>query len=77
MQIIRIPWQLWEWYYQISNSLTQKKFIKMILLHDLAESIIGDFTPDQITLEKKKKLENEAFAKIMPRFAKFPEKSIS
>ena len=36
-----------------------KKF-KMVLLHDLAESKIGDFTPDQIS-KKKKKIENDAF----------------
>jgi Predicted hydrolases of HD superfamily len=30
-----------------------EKIIKMILLHDLAESEIGDYTPGQIPLEKK------------------------
>ncbi len=41
------------------------KILKMILLHDLAESEIGDYTPGQITPEKKMKLENEAFSKIL------------
>ena len=42
-----------------------EKILKMILLHDLAESIIGDFTPEQIPSEEKTKLENNAFEKII------------
>lgn len=42
-----------------------EKILKMVLLHDLAESEIGDYTPGQITSEKKKILENEAFSKIL------------
>ena len=42
-----------------------EKILKMILLHDLAESKIGDYTPGQIISEKKKKLENDAFSKIL------------
>jgi putative hydrolase of HD superfamily len=42
-----------------------EKIIKMILLHDLAESKIGDYTPDQIDLEKKNDIENTAFLKIL------------
>ena len=34
-----------------------EKILKMILLHDLAESEIGDYTPGQITSEKKKELD--------------------
>jgi len=30
-----------------------EKILKMVLLHDLAESKIGDFTPEQIDMEKK------------------------
>ena len=37
----------------------------MILLHDLAESRIGDYTPDQIDKEKKTELENSAFNEIV------------
>lgn len=42
-----------------------EKIIKMVLLHDLAEAKIGDFTPNQLNIEKKKKLENNAFNEIM------------
>ncbi len=42
-----------------------EKIIKMILLHDLAESKIGDHTPEQLNKEEKKKLENNAFDKII------------
>ena len=41
-----------------------EKILKMILLHDLAESEIGDYTPGQITSEEKRKLEDETFYKI-------------
>lgn len=47
------------------RNLNSEKILKMALLHDLAESIIGDFTPEQIGKEKKKKLENNAFEKIV------------
>ena len=42
-----------------------EKILKMVLLHDLAESKIGDYTPDQISKEKKKELENKAFFEIV------------
>ncbi len=42
-----------------------EKIMKMILLHDLAESKIGDYTPGQIASEKKKELEDNAFYKIL------------
>ena len=42
-----------------------EKILKMVMLHDLAESKTGDFTPDQIPKEKKTVLENEAFLEIM------------
>ena len=42
-----------------------EKIIKMILLHDLAESKIGDYTPGQIDLERKNNIENTAFLKIL------------
>jgi putative hydrolase of HD superfamily len=42
-----------------------EKILKMILLHDLAESKIGDYTPDQINKEKKMELENSAFNEIV------------
>jgi putative hydrolase of HD superfamily len=37
----------------------------MVLLHDLAESKIGDYTPNQISKEKKRELEDNAFFEII------------
>ncbi len=48
-----------------------EKIIKMILLHDLAESEIGDYTPGQIPMEKKNELENNAFLKNFRKFTLF------
>ena len=42
-----------------------EKIIKMILLHDLAESKIGDHIPEQLSKEEKNKLENNAFDEII------------
>ena len=42
-----------------------EKILKIILLHDLAESIIGDITPDQISKKEKTKLENKAIKTIL------------
>ena len=42
-----------------------EKILKMVMLHDLAESKIGDITPDQIPKEKKMELENKAFFEII------------
>jgi putative hydrolase of HD superfamily len=42
-----------------------EKIMKMVLLHDLAESKIGDYTPEQISEEEKKNLENNAFEEIV------------
>ena len=42
-----------------------EKVLKMALLHDLAESEIGDYTPSDIPKEEKTKLEEDAFIKIM------------
>lgn len=44
-----------------------EKILKMILLHDLAESKIGDYTHGKIPYEKKKKLENTAFTEIVEK----------
>ena len=41
------------------------KILKMILLHDLAESTTGDITPEQITKEEKTFLENNTMKKIL------------
>ena len=47
------------------GNYNSEKILKMVLLHDLAESKIGDYTPKQISNEKKKELENNAFFKIV------------
>jgi putative hydrolase of HD superfamily len=41
------------------------KVIRMSLLHDLAEAITGDLTPEQTTKSKKDEIENSAMRNIM------------
>ena len=53
------------------HGLDTTKVVKMSLLHDLAESDIGDFTPEEISREKKDELENNAMKKIIKNL---PEK---
>ena len=45
--------------------LNTEKIIKMSLLHDWAESKIGDFLPNEITNEKKTELEEYAMTEIL------------
>ena len=47
------------------GNYNSEKIIKMILLHDLAESKIGDYTPKQLSKKKKNELENNAFNEII------------
>ena len=47
-----------------------EKIIKMALIHDLAESVIGDLTPNQIPKNKKNKLENAAMTQILKNLPK-------
>ena len=47
------------------ENYNSEKILKMILLHDLAESEIGDYTPGEISIEKKRDLEYNAFTKIL------------
>ncbi len=47
------------------KKLDTGKVIKMSLLHDLAETITGDLTPDDITKSKKDELENSAMKTIL------------
>ena len=42
-----------------------EKILKIILLHDLAESITGDMTPEQISKDEKTVLENNTIKKIL------------
>jgi len=53
------------------NNYDSEKILKMVLLHDLAEEKIGDYTPEKINKEKKKELENYAFYEIIENL---PEK---
>jgi putative hydrolase of HD superfamily len=47
------------------KKLDTSRVIKMSLLHDLAESITGDLTPDNTTKSKKEELENSAMKTIL------------
>ena len=49
------------------QGLDTKKILKMALLHDLAESIVGDYTPEEISKMEKIKLENNAMEKILSK----------
>lgn len=42
-----------------------EKILKIILLHDITESITGDITPGQITKDEKKVLDNSIMEKIL------------
>ena len=53
------------------QELDTSKIVKMSLLHDLAESVVGDFTPGEILKVKKLQLENNAMNKIL---SKLPSK---
>lgn len=44
------------------------RLIEMILIHDLAEALVGDITPDSKQHVYKKELENNAFDEIMSTF---------
>ncbi|CAN5860799.1 hypothetical protein BH23THE1_BH23THE1_36080 [soil metagenome] len=45
------------------------RLIEMVLVHDLAESIIGDITPETMNENRKRKLEDEAFGKITEKMS--------
>ena len=47
------------------KSLNSEKVIKMSILHDWAESKIGDFMPEEIGADKKSELENYAMIEIL------------
>ena len=47
------------------KGLDTEKIIRMALLHDLAESIIGDITPEHITKNEKITKENHAIKQIL------------
>ena len=47
------------------KSLNSDIVLKMAILHDWAESKIGDFMPEQIGYDKKSELENYAMREIL------------
>ncbi len=47
------------------QNFNSEKILKMILLHDLAESKIGDHTPKELPGKEKNRLENNAFQEIV------------
>ena len=47
------------------KSLDSEKVLKMAILHDWAESKIGDFMQDEIGYDKKSELENYAMTEIL------------
>ena len=47
------------------ENLNSEKVLKMILLHDIAESKVGDIVPDKMSFEEKQRLENLAFDEII------------
>lgn len=49
------------------QGLNTNKIVKMSLLHDLAESKIGDFTPEEISKERKLELENNEMNKLLEK----------
>lgn len=54
-------------FFSEKNQYSYKKkvrLIEMVLVHDLAESIIGDITPETMNEIRKRRLEDEAFGKI-------------
>jgi putative hydrolase of HD superfamily len=57
-----------------SQNYNTQKILKMILLHDLAESITGDFTPKQKSKKEKMVLENTAMENILENLPKDMQK---
>jgi putative hydrolase of HD superfamily len=55
-------------YKNISISKTMR-MIKMVLIHDVGESIIGDRTTESIEIEEKKKIENNAIRYIFSKLS--------
>jgi putative hydrolase of HD superfamily len=51
-----------------TKKLDTGKILKMAILHDLAESIIGDLTPEDASKSKKMRLEDSAMKKILSLF---------
>ncbi|MBP0134517.1 MAG: HD domain-containing protein [Nitrosarchaeum sp.] len=56
------------------ENFNTEKILKMILLHDLAESITGDIVPEKISKEEKNILENQTIKKILSQLPQSLEK---
>lgn len=51
---------------EFPHDININKVLKMLILHEIGETIIGDITPtDGITPEEKERLEHEAMAKVL------------
>jgi putative hydrolases of HD superfamily len=51
-------------------NLDSGRIMKMVNIHDLAESLVGDHMPDKISSEEKKLLEDKAMKKIISKLPK-------
>lgn len=49
------------------NGYDTQKILKMALLHDLAESVTGDFTPEEISKDNKREIENQTMREILSK----------
>jgi putative hydrolase of HD superfamily len=49
------------------QKLDTQKVLKMALLHDLSESVTGDFTPEEISKRNKKEIENQTMNEILSK----------
>ena len=45
--------------------LDAEKVMKMVVLHDLAESAVGDYMPGQVTIKEKEAAEDRAMTRIL------------
>lgn len=52
------------------QNLDTKKVLKMSLLHDLAESTTGDYTPEKISKKEKAGIEKKEIEKILSKLPK-------
>ena len=51
-------------------NLNSEKLLKMSLLHDLSESVVGDITPEKISKGQKTRIENNTMKKILLQLPK-------
>ena len=46
------------------RGLNSEKMMRLALIHDLGESLVGDITPSEMNIEVKRKKENEAIIEL-------------